>query len=326
MEPVVVIGPSARHLWKQWEGQKNEEPIQSIPTLCDRFSGGESYCQLQENVRGKDVYVVQSICAPANETLMDLLVIADAARRASAGRLTAVLPYMGYMRQDRKDKPRVPISAKLVVDMIECAGFERIITMDVHTLQAQGFTNIPFDHLFGFREIGSYIQARQKDDLNFWSPDVFVSPDIGATKRAQAYAEKFGVDFAIVNKKRSATNVKALSLIGDVKDKNVVIVDDLTETCNTLMEGARICWSHGAKSVRVAVTHCCLNQKGYANLNIALRDGLFSEFVTTNTVNAFQAVIDPKITVLPVTNLLVNVIRRTNENKSITELFDVKGF
>lgn len=319
MEPIILCGPTAKHFDFGQCGEVN----------CERFPSGESFCQIKENIRGKDTFIVQSICAPANNSLMDLLIMGDAARRASAGRLTGVLPFLGYMRADRKDKPRVPISAKLVIDMIECAGFDRIITMDVHTLQAQGFTNIPFDHLFSYPLIATYLRNQKSGKKT-----VFVSPDIGAIKRAQAYATAFGVGMAIVNKKRlSPDEVSAESLIGDVKDADVILTDDLTESCNTLIEAAKICRKYGAKSVKIAVTHYCVYQQGFYNLACAMNAGIIDECITTNTVNYVpeitcesekQAI--KKITILKVDDLFLKAINATNKNESITDLFEVKGF
>jgi len=315
--PVVLYGPTARHILSLGE---------TIPVDFQRFPGGESYCQIRENIRGRDVFALQSICAPANDSLMDLLVLGDAARRASAGRLTAVIPYMGYMRQDRKDKPRVPISAKLVVDMLECAGFQRIITIDVHTLQAQGFTNVPFDHLFGFPLLTRAITRAVPD-----SPLVFLSPDIGGVKRIQAYAGAFGADFAIVNKKRlDANSVQACSIIGDVDGLDVVVVDDLTESCNTLISAATIARQHGAKSVSAVVTHACLHQRGLANLRQAFDNGTINFFITTNTVHSpgLEQLMGEghPVVIEDCSQFLWDVINRTSEGRSLTELFDLEGF
>lgn len=320
----ILCGPTAKHF-----GGINEN---AAHVDFQRFPSGESYCQIKDNIRGRDTFVVQSICSPANDSLMDLLVLGDAARRASAGRLTAVIPYMGYMRQDRKDKPRVPISAKLIIDMIECAGYDRIMTMDVHTLQAQGFTNIPFDHLFSYPIMAQSVRTmRQHWPGMSEGPLVFLSPDTGAIKRAQAYAEAFGCGFGIVNKKRlSPHQVKASSLIGDVQGAQVVITDDLTESCSTLISAAKIAREHGAIGITVAVTHPCLTEQGIDNLRHAFDEKIIDRFITTNTINSarlvyLQAAGYP-ILIESCDSFLLKAIVRTHRNESITEMFKVQGF
>lgn len=318
MKKRIFYGSGAQHLKGNGGGEIQLEV----------FPSGERFCKFTNNIRGDDVFLVQSLFTPVNDNLMELLVMADAARRASARRITFVMPYMGYQRQDRKTSPREPISAKLTIDMMQCAGANRLMTIDAHNLAAQGFTNLPFDHLFG-----SQLFAEHFKSLNELENTVFVSPDIGAIKRAQVYADTFGVGFAIVNKKRlSPTEVKANSLIGDVEGKDVIIVDDLTESCNTLIAAGEICRKNGAKTIRVAVTHNCLHDEGFYNLARAMGAGVIDEFITTNTVcEQFETTCEAEkrtlkqMVILDVSPLLLTAIDRTHKNESITELFQVKG-
>lgn len=287
----------------------------------ETFPDGESWCQFQENIRGEDVYIVQSTSAPVNNHLMELLVMGDAARRASAGKLTAVIPFMGYMRQDRKDKPRVPITAKLVMNMLECAGFSRIISMDVHTMQAQGFTDLPFDHLFGFPLFARAILAQGVPVENI----VIGTPDIGGLKRAMAYADALHCEVAIVNKKRkSATKVTVENVIGDVEGKHVYMVDDMTETAGTIVAGATAFKEHGAIAVTPVITHNALNNKGMTAITSALGRGIITEMLTTDTIdrNESQSYAD----IQGAGELFGEAMVRCSRNESITELFDVKGF
>jgi ribose-phosphate pyrophosphokinase len=243
------------------------------------FPSGEWYCQLKENVRGADVFLLNSITKPANDALMQLLIMADAARRASAWRITAVIPYMGYSRQDRKDKSRVPISAKLVLDIMEASGIQRVLTMDMHAPQIQGFTNLPFDHL-QFRP--ALLNALQQFKI-----DVVVAPDVGAIKRAEEYARYLDADLAIISKlRRNALDVEAQHFIGDVQGKQVLMVDDLTESAGTLVEAAKQCRKHGAVRVYAAVSHGCITEVGNKRLVEAFRDGIIDIFWMSNSVES----------------------------------------
>ena len=271
------------------------------------------YCQLKENVRGADVFLLQSIVRPANDNLMQLLVMADAARRASAGRITAVIPYFGYSRQDRKDKSRVPISAKLVMDLLEASGIDRIVTMDLHAPQIQGFTNLPVDHLY-FRP--ALINALNEEKIG-----VVCAPDIGAVKRAEEYARKMNVDLAFISKKRkSDSEVEATQFVGDVKDKNVLLVDDLTESAGTLIAAAKVCRDNGASNIYCAVTHNCLNVVGIERLQKALKDGLINKFYAS-TSTGFPPYFG-LINVVDVAPLLGEAILSIHYNKSLSALFD----
>lgn len=320
MSATILLGPTSKHFQNSKALRAGSNRVGEVSV--DRFPGGESYCQIQENIRGEDVFIVQSVCAPANESLMDLLVMGDTARRASAGRLTAVIPYFGYMRQDRKDKPRVPITAKLVMNLLSSAGFNRVITVDVHTLQAQGFTDMPFDHLFGFPILAEYLEKNTD-----FSNTVFVAPDLGAVKRAKAYAKVFKTRFAVVDKERiSPSQIETGEVIGDVEGKHCILVDDLTESCSTLIGGAVACRGKGAISVDAAVTHCCLHKQGRVNLDKAFNEGTISRFITTNTTNAMPVMEGDKLFVLDASRLIGEAIRRTHNNESITDLFGLNGY
>lgn len=314
----IFLGSSVQHF-------KEGYVIHGKVTL-KTFPSGEKYCRFDDNIRDKDVFLVQSLSSPVNDNLMELLVMADAARRASAGRITFVMPYMGYQRQDRKTVPREPISAKLTIDLMENAGANRLMTIDAHNLCCQGFTNLPFDHLFSFPIIQDFLRdAKNKyRDKNL----CFVAPDVGALKRTQAYADQFGVDLAIVNKKRlNASEVVARNIIGDVKGKDVIIVDDLTESCSTLISAARICKLAGSASQSVVVTHCCLSLDGRVNLENALNEGIITKFITTNTVPNI-AINDwrEEIHVIDAYPMIHDAIMRIHDGKSITDMFELKGF
>ena len=280
------------------------------------FPDGESFVKINENVRGKDVFIIQPTCPPTNHHLIELLIMIDAARRASAARITAVMPFYGYARQDRKDQPRVPITAKLVANLLVAAGANRVLTMDLHSQQIQGFFDIPVDHLYASPVFFEYLAKHLKTDRL-----VVVSPDVGGMKMAAAYADLLGAGLGMVAKKRtSATKVEAINLVGDVKDCDVLLVDDITETAGTLTAAAKILRDNGARTVRAAVSHCVLNDIAYERL----RSGLIDELITTNSVP-----IDTRglpITVLSVADLLGQAIVRINSNESVTNLFRVKGF
>ena len=279
------------------------------------FPDGESFVKINENVRGQDVYLIQSTCPPSNHHLMELLIMIDAARRASAHRITAVIPFYGYARQDRKDQPRVPITAKLVANLLTAAGANRVLTMDLHSQQIQGFFDIPVDHLYASPVFFGYLSKIPKENL------VVCSPDVGGMKMAAAYADTIGAGLGLVAKKRrSATTVEAINVVGEVKDCDILLVDDITETAGTLTAAAKILRDSGARSIRAAVSHCILNEIAYERLG----NGLIDELITTNSIP-----IDVRglpITVLSVAGLLGEAILRINNNESVTSLFKVKGF
>ena len=227
------------------------------------FPDGESFVKINENVRGQDVYIVQSTCTPTNHHLMELLIMIDAAKRASAQRITAVMPFYGYARQDRKDQPRVPITAKLVANLLVAAGANRILTMDLHSQQIQGFFDIPVDHLFASPVFFKYLEKLNAGNL------VVVSPDVGGMKMAAAYAGILGAQLGMVWKKRtSATTVESVNVVGDVAGKDVLLIDDITETAGTLVNAAKLMRDSGALSVRAAVSHALLNSMAYERLRV----------------------------------------------------------
>jgi len=283
--------------------------------IVDSFPDGESKVQINENIRGADVYLIQPTCPPSNHHLMELLIMIDAARRASADRITAVIPFYGYARQDRKDQPRVPITAKLIANLLVAAGANRILTMDLHSQQIQGFFDIPVDHLYASPVFFEYFAKHIKS-----SSLVVCSPDVGGMKMASAYAEVLGAGLGLIGKKRkNATTVEAINLVGDVKGCDVLLVDDITETAGTLTAAAQLLHDNGARTIRAAVSHAILNEIAYERLG----NGLIDELITTNSVP-----IDTRglpIKVLSIAKLLGKAIVRINSNESVTSLFRIKG-
>lgn len=277
------------------------------------FSDGEVFVEIEENVRGTDVFVLQSTCPPVNQNIMELLIMIDALKRASCRRITAVIPYYGYGRQDRKVAPRVPISAKLVADIITAAGANRVLSMDLHAGQIQGFFNIPFDHLFAAPVLLDYIRKNYQDDL------VIVSPDAGGVERARAFAKRLQVSLAIIDKRREGINeAKAMNVIGDIRGKNALILDDMIDTAGTLTQAVEALRQHGAKEVFAACTHPVLS--GPAVERIERSD--LQEVVVTNTIPLRdKARICSKIRVLSVAGLLAEAIKRIHEEKSVSSLF-----
>jgi ribose-phosphate pyrophosphokinase len=280
------------------------------------FPDGESFVKINENVRGHDVFIIQSTCPPTNHHLMELLIMIDAARRASAARITAVIPFYGYARQDRKDQPRVPITAKLVANLLVAAGAGRILTMDLHSQQIQGFFDIPVDHLYASPVFFEHFTKRKTNRQL-----VVCSPDVGGMKMAAAYADVLGAAIGLVAKKRkSATTVEAMSVVGEVAGCDVLLVDDITETAGTLTAAAKLLREHGAVNITAAVSHCILNDVAIERL----KSGLIDELITTNST-PIQTHGLP-ITVLSIARLLGQAIIRINSNESVTGLFRIKGF
>ena len=279
------------------------------------FPDGETFVKIEENVRGEEVFVVQPTSPPTNHNLMELFIMMDALRRASAARITAVLPFYGYARQDRKDQPRVPITAKLVANLLVASGANRILAVDLHAQQIQGFFDIPVDHLYAAPVMYDYLKKKKLTDL------VVVSPDTGGLKMAHAYSQVLEAGLAIVAKRRtSATHVESLAVIGDIKSKNVLIVDDLTETAGTLTTAAALLKKKGAKNIIACVSHAILNDTGIERL----RKSDIDELITTDTVQR-PAIDGVKITTLSVAGLLGEAIKRINSNSSVTSLFEFKG-
>ena len=277
------------------------------------FSDGECRVEISENVRGMDCFIMQSISTPANNHLMELLVMADALRRSSARRITAVIPYFGYARQDRKVKPRVPITAKLVADLISTAGVDRVLCMDLHAGQIQGFFNIPVDNIFATPLLLEAIRERMEGDLTI------ISPDAGGVERARAYAKRLGATLAIIDKRREVANVaEVMNIIGDVRDRSCVIVDDMVDTAGTLTEAAQSLMDEGARRVYAAITHPILS--GPALKRIA--ESTITEMIVTDTIPlSEQAEKAQALHVVSVSNLLGEAIRRINNEESVSSLF-----
>lgn len=274
-----------------------------------RFSDGEMQPVINESVRGCYVFFIQSTFAPS-ENIMELLLMMDAARRASASYITAVIPYFGYARQDRKDKPRVPISAKLIAEMLQAAGANRIMTMDLHADQIQGFFDIPVDHL---KSEAIYIPYLQEQNL---TDTIFASPDVGGVKRARTYAKHFEKNLVICDKYRKRANeVASMTVIGDVEGADVILVDDLVDTAGTLCRAAEIIMKKGAKSVRALCTHPVLSGKAYDNVE----NSPLTELLVTDTIPLKRE--SPKIKILPTAKLFARAIRNTHEHRSISALF-----
>ena len=279
------------------------------------FPDGETFVKIEENVRGEEVFVVQPTSPPTNHNLMELFIMIDALRRASAARITAVLPFYGYARQDRKDQPRVPITAKLVANLLVSAGANRVLTVDLHAQQIQGFFDIPVDHLYAAPVMYDYLRKKQLKDL------VVVSPDVGGLKMAHAYSQVLESGLAIVAKRRkSALEVESMAVIGDIEGKNVLLVDDLTETAGTLTSAAALLKERGAKNILACVSHAILNDLGIERL----RKSVIDELITTDTVQR-PAIDGVNIVTLSVAGLLGEAIKRINSNSSVTSLFEFNG-
>lgn len=276
------------------------------------FSDGESTVQLKETVRGRDVFLIQSTCTPVNENLMELLVMIDAVRRASAGRITAVIPYFGYARQDRKAKARDPITARLVADIITKAGADRILTMDFHAAQIQGFFDIPVDHLVGGPLLYKYFKDMKNDNL------VVVSPDVGSVARARNVAEKLGCTMAIVDKRRPRANqVEVMNIIGNIEGKDCLMVDDMIDTAGTICQGAQILKDKGAKSVYACCTHAVLSGPAIKRLE----ESCIKELVILDTIQLPEEKKLDKIKVLSVSKLFAHAIENIYSDQKMSDLF-----
>jgi ribose-phosphate pyrophosphokinase len=282
--------------------------------LIKSFADGETYLQIQENVRGADVFVVQPTCTPVDHNLMELLLMLDAFKRASAERITAVLPYYGYARQDRKDQPRMPISAKLVASLLERAGASRVLALDLHAAQIQGFFDIPVDHLFALPVMIEYFQDRHdRREL------IIVSPDAGGVERARAFAKRLNVPLAIIDKRRTEANVaEVMNIIGDVRGKHCLVVDDLVDTAGTLINGVEALLGQGAKGVTACATHAVLSGSAVERISASP----LQELVVTNSIpHACQADKCRKIRTLSVAPLLARAIQSIHEGGSVSTLF-----
>jgi ribose-phosphate pyrophosphokinase len=316
------VGSGKDFSWLRiFTGNSNIELVQKISeqlnspigkSVVKNFSDGETNVEIDESVRGMDVFVIQSICAPVNNNLMELLILIDALKRASARRITAVLPYYGYARQDRKVSPRAPISAKLVADLITTAGASRILTVDLHAGQIQGFFNIPVDHLFAAPVVLDYLK-NIKNDI------VVVSPDAGGVERARAYAKRLNTSLAIIDKRRESPNVsQVMNIIGDVDGMSAVLVDDMVDTGGTLVRGAYALIEKGAKAVYACCTHPVLSGRAVE----VLMESPIEEMIVTDTIPLREeAKACSKIKVLSISNLLAEAIRRIYEDESVSDLF-----
>jgi len=279
------------------------------------FPDGETFVKIEENVRGEDVFLIQSTSPPTNHHLMEMFIMIDALRRASAARITAVMPFYGYARQDRKDQPRVPITAKLVANLLVAAGANRILTVDLHAQQIQGFFDIPVDHLYAAPVMYEHLKKKELSNL------VVVSPDVGGLKMAYAYSQTLDGGLAIVAKRRkNASEVESMAVIGEIRGKNALLVDDLTETAGTLGEAARLLKRKGARKIIACVSHAILNEVGVERL----RKSPIDELVTTDTVLR-PIIAGVNITTLSVAGLLGEAIKRIHSNSSVTSLFEFKG-
>jgi len=306
-----------------FSGTANPELAQEIANYLEtplsqatinRFSDGEIGVQIAESVRGKDVFIIQPTCAPANDNLMELLIMTDALKRSSAKSITAVVPYYGYARQDRKAAPRVPITAKLVANLIETAGITRVVTVDLHASQIQGFFDIPVDNLYGAILFMDYIKSK-----NFANP-VIASPDIGGVARARYFASKLGLEMVIVDKRRQRANEsEVMNIIGDVDGKDVILIDDMIDTAGTMVHAAAALKERGATSVMACCTHPVLSGPAYERIE----NGALDELVVSNTIPLKKS--SEKIKVLSTASMLGEVIRRVYNNESVNTLFDLAG-
>jgi ribose-phosphate pyrophosphokinase len=280
-----------------------------------RFANGEIFCEMEKNVRGADVFVIQSTCTPVNDNLMELLIMVDALKRASASSITAVIPHYGYSRQDRKVSPRTPISAKLVADLLTTAGTTRVITMDLHAGQIQGFFNIPFDNIYASPVLMSYIKSDLMSDNS-----IFVSPDAGGVERVRHYAKKLKADIAMIDKRRTGKNVaKAMNVVGDVSGKECIIIDDMIDTAGTLVEACKALKDHGATKVFACATHPIFSDPALTRIQ---ESDELDQVIVTDTIPLSPLGKDiSKIKVLSTAELLSKAIHRTFNNDSVSSLF-----
>jgi ribose-phosphate pyrophosphokinase len=279
-----------------------------------RFSDGETFCVIQENVRGVDTYVVQSTCSPVNDNVMELLIMVDALRRASAGSITAVIPYYGYARQDRKVAPRTPITAKLVADLLQAAGVDRVVAIDLHAGQIQGFFNIPFDHLFAMPALlEQHLREHYGNDV------VIVSPDAGGVERARAFSKRLGGTLAIIDKRRERANEsEVMNIIGEVEGRKCLLLDDIIDTAGTLVNAANALVKAGAKSVAACATHPVLSGPAVTRI----KESALTEVVVSNSIPlSEEAKASGKFKVISVARLLAEAIRRIHHSDSVSSLF-----
>ncbi len=281
--------------------------------MCSRFSDGETQIEIGENIRGRDVFVLQSTCPPVNDHLMELLIIMDAMRRASAKRITVVTPYYGYARQDRKVKPRAPISAKLVADLITVAGASRVVSMDLHAGQIQGYFNIPVDNIYAAPILLKHIKSNLKNDL------VFISPDAGGVERARAFAKRLDAGLAIIDKRRDAPNeARAMNIIGEVRNKTAIILDDMVDTAGTLTQASQVLKDNGALEIHACCTHPILSGPAIQRIE----DSSIDHLVVTDTIPLNKnAASCKKIVILSIAEILGETIKRIHNSNSVSTLF-----
>ncbi len=314
---------SDNHRLRLFSGSANIQLSQEVarylgmdlgPMIRKRFADGELYVQIQESIRGCDVYLIQPCCHPVNDNLMELLIMIDACRRASARQVTAVIPYYGYARADRKTAGRESITAKLVANLITEAGASRVLAMDLHSAQIQGYFDIPVDHVYSVPVLLEYLSTKQLSDL------VVVSPDVGGVARARAFAKKLGDSpLAIIDKRRQAHNVaEVLNVVGDVKNKTAVLVDDMIDTGGTISEAARLLRKEGARQVYACATHPVFSPPAIERLSAT---GLFEEVIVTNTIPIPESDRFPQLKILSVANLLGETIWRIHEDSSVSSMF-----
>ena len=308
---VCLFSGNANPLLAQAIGAYLETPLAKIK--IQRFSDGESFCEINENVRGVDAFVIQPTCSPVNDNVMELLIICDALRRASAGSITAVIPYYGYARQDRKVAPRTPITSKLVADLIVASGVTRVVSVDLHAGQIQGFFNIPFDHLYAMPVMLE--ELRKSHD----SSAVFVSPDAGGVERARAFSKRLDASLAIIDKRRERANVaEVVNLIGDVKGRNCIIVDDMIDTAGTLTGAAHALADKGAKSIVACASHGVLSGPAVQRIN----NSPLTDVIVTDTMPlSAEAKACPKIRQVSIARLLGEAIKRIHSSDSVSSLF-----
>ncbi|CEJ44104.1 ribose-phosphate pyrophosphokinase [Umezakia ovalisporum] len=317
-----ATGITENHRLRLFSGSANLQLSQEVarylgmdlgPMIRKRFADGELYVQIQESIRGCDVYLIQPTCQPVNDHLMELLIMVDACRRASARQITTVIPYYGYARADRKTAGRESITAKLVANLIAKAGASRVLAMDLHSAQIQGYFDIPFDHVYGSPVIFDYLASKQLSDI------VVVSPDVGGVARARAFAKKLNdAPLAIIDKRRQAHNVaEVMNVIGDVKGKTAILVDDMIDTGGTISEGARLLREQGASQVYACATHAVFSPPAKERLS----SGLFEEVIVTNTIPIAEDNRFPELVVLSVANLLGETIWRIHEDTSVSSMF-----
>ncbi|PMB41072.1 phosphoribosylpyrophosphate synthetase [Fischerella thermalis CCMEE 5330] len=320
--PSTTTGIAENHRLRLFSGSANVPLSQEVarylgmdlgPMIRKRFADGELYIQIQESIRGCDVYLIQPCCQPVNDHLMELLIMIDACRRASARQVTAVIPYYGYARADRKTAGRESITAKLVANLITQAGANRILAMDLHSAQIQGYFDIPLDHVYGSPVILDYLVSKELSDI------VVVSPDVGGVARARAFAKKLNdAPLAIIDKRRQAHNVaEVLNVIGDVKGKTAVLVDDMIDTGGTITEGAKLLREEGARQVYACATHAVFSPPAIERLS----SGLFEEVIVTNTIPIPEGDRFAQLQVLSVANLLGETIWRIHEDSSVSSMF-----